>query len=143
MSHTCGNRCCTCKLCCCCGKRGATIFFALIGLLLAAGVIVPPVYVHETDRNYEKLFPILSYGREYLEEVTNEYFTTTNGKNKYEYESRGQHPVDEVAASTIEDLEMNNPNTHNIRAEGKSVPIQRKNPSGSKSIRGDAGNKYK
>lgn len=141
MSHTCGN--CACKLCCCCGKRGATVFFALIGLLLAAGVIVPPVYVHETDRNYEKLFPILSYGREYLEEVTNEYFKTTNGKQKYEYQNREQYPIDEVAASTIEDLEMNNPNVHNVRAEGNSVAVQRKIPSGSKSIRGDAGNKYK
>ena len=143
MSHTCGNRCCTCKLCCCCGKRGATIFFALIGLLLAAGVIVPPVYVHETDRNYEKLFPILSCGREYLEEVTNEYFKTTKGNQKYEYETREQYPVDEVAASTIEDLEMNNPNTHNVRTDGNSVPVQRKIPSDRKSNRGDAGNKYK
>ena len=49
---------------------------------------MPPVYVHETDRNYEKLFPILSYGREYLEEVTNEYFKATNGNRKYEYERR-------------------------------------------------------
>ena len=68
MSQTCGNG--GCRLCCCCGKRGATILFALIGLVLAAGVIVPPVYVHETDQNYGKLFPILSYGREYLEMVT-------------------------------------------------------------------------
>ena len=51
--------------------------------------------------------------------------------------------MDEVAASTIEDLEMSNPNIDNVRNEDNSVPVQRKIPPGSKSIRGEAGNKYK
>ena len=125
---------CRCKLCCCCcGKRGATIFFALIGLVLAAGVIVPPVYVHETDRNYEKLFPILSYGKEYLQMVTNEYFKKDGGlqydKNKEEF------PIDEVAASTIEKIDGHNQNMHNVRMQENTIAIQRKIPSGGHSGR--------
>ena len=81
------------------------MFFALIGLVLAAGVIVPPVYVHETDRNYEKLFPILSYGRAYLEEVTKEYFQNERGQN-HAYQTQNQYPREEVAASTIEEMNM-------------------------------------
>ena len=146
MSHTCGNRCCSCKLCGCCGKRGATIFFALVGLVLAAGVIVPPVYVHETDRNYEQLFPILSYGREYLDHVTKEYFKT-NEDQKYKYESSGQFPVDEVAASTIEDLEMKKQNVHNVRTHqevGDQSNIQQMSTkTGLKSYKNEARNNYK
>ena len=83
------------------------MFYALIGLVLAAGVIVPPVYVHETDRNYEKLFPILSYGREYLEEVTNQYFKDERAPN-HQFQTQNQFPIDEVAASTIEELDRKN-----------------------------------
>jgi ABC-type molybdate transport system permease subunit len=32
------------------GPRGATIFFGVVGLVFAAAVIIPPVYVHETDQ---------------------------------------------------------------------------------------------
>lgn len=76
-SGTCSCRCCNCSDCCCGGPRGATIFFSLVGLLLAAAVIIPPVYVHETDQNYTKLFPVLKYGRIYLESVTKNYHGTT------------------------------------------------------------------
>jgi len=92
----------------------------------------------------ENFFPILSYGREYLEIVTNEHFKPEGGQ-QYQYEDRKQFPVqEEVAASTIEDLEMNGQNVrNNVRVEDDTVAIQRKVPSGSKSIREQAGHKYK
>ena len=96
MSRTCGGG----GGCCCggcCGKRGATIFFALVGILLAAAVIGPPVYVHETDQDYKKLFPILSYGRKYLKNVTDKHYAANQYKIPY--------PMDEVAASTIQEAE--------------------------------------
>ena len=138
---SCGKRCCTCKLCCCCGKRGATILFALIGLVLAAGVIVPPVYVHETDRHYEKLFPILSYGRAYLEDVTNQYYQNERGQ-KHAYQTQNEYPMDEVAASTIEDLDMTNDNMRKI-GNRNNIPDQRQIQPDLKSIREEAGRKYK
>ena len=52
--------------CCCGGKRGATVAFGLLGLLLAAAVIAPPVYLYKTDQDYTKMFPIFKYGRLYL-----------------------------------------------------------------------------
>lgn len=105
-------------------------------------MIVPPVYVHETDKHYEKLFPILSYGRIYLEEVTKEYFKT-EASQQYEYKNRGQFPSDEVAASTIEDLEIKKQNVHNFRVKDSTIDIQRKIQPGRKSDRDQAGHKYK
>lgn len=43
--------------------------FGLLGLLLAAAVIAPPVYLYKTDQDYTKMFPIFKYGRIYLAEL--------------------------------------------------------------------------
>ena len=59
---------------CCCSRRAATITFSLIGLLLAVGVIVPPVYVYMTDRHFEKLFPAIKVARRFLADVTEQKF---------------------------------------------------------------------
>ena len=69
-----GKRCCRCggSCCgCCCSKRGATVCFSLVGLALAAAVIVPPVYIYAAteDRNFGLLFPILELSKEALEHV--------------------------------------------------------------------------
>ena len=55
--------------CCCCGRRGATVTFGLLGLLLASAVITPPVYIYKTDQDFTKMFPIFKYGRQYLAQV--------------------------------------------------------------------------
>ena len=65
--------CCCGSKCCCCGKRGATISFALLGLLLAAAVITGPVYIYKTDQNYAKMLPILRFGREQLERLVSDH----------------------------------------------------------------------
>ena len=36
--------------CCCCGRRGASITFALLGVVFAAAVITGPVYVYNHDQ---------------------------------------------------------------------------------------------
>lgn len=66
--------------CCCCGKRGATITFGLLGLVLAAAVITPPVYIYQTDQDFTKMFPILKFGRMYLAQATGseEMITSTS-----------------------------------------------------------------
>ena len=69
-----GKRCCRCggSCCgCCCSKRGATVCFSLVGLALAAAVIVPPVYIYAAteDRNFGLLFPILELSKDALEHV--------------------------------------------------------------------------
>ena len=72
-----GTACCGC----CCGKRGATITFSLVGILLAIAVIVPPVYIYMTDRDFDKLFPILRLSKRFLLQVTEAKFgagATTN-----------------------------------------------------------------
>ena len=66
----CGGACCGC----CCGKRGATITFSIIGLLLAVAVIVPPVYVYMTDRQFEKLFPVIGISKRLLIQATEAKF---------------------------------------------------------------------
>ena len=83
----------------CCGKRGATVFFALAGLLLAAAVIVPPVYVHETDKDYTKLFPILKYGRIYLEKAAEKYGPSFDETHEI-IPSVSDHPTDPATTST-------------------------------------------
>ena len=55
--------------CCCCGRRGATITFGLLGLLLASAVIAPPVYIYQTDQDFTKMFPIFKFGRQYLAQI--------------------------------------------------------------------------
>ena len=47
--------------------------FALLGLLLAAAVITPPVYIYKTDQNYSKMFPILKFGREQLARLASDH----------------------------------------------------------------------
>lgn len=64
----------SCPCCCCCGcfgggKRGATILYALVGLLLSTAIIVPPVYVHETDGDYAKLFPLVDCAKDLLRKM--------------------------------------------------------------------------
>ena len=55
--------------CCCCGRRGATVAFGLLGLLLASAVITPPVYIYKTDQDFTKMFPIFKFGRQYLAQI--------------------------------------------------------------------------
>jgi len=38
--------------CCCCGRRGASITFALLGIVFAAAIIAGPVYVYNVDQVY-------------------------------------------------------------------------------------------
>ena len=54
---------------CCCGRRGATVAFGLLGLLLASAVITPPVYIYKTDQDFTKMFPIFKFGRQYLAQI--------------------------------------------------------------------------
>ena len=66
--------CCCCRSkssggCCCCGRRGATVTFGLLGLLLASAVIAPPVYIYQTDQDFTKMFPIFKFGRQYLAQI--------------------------------------------------------------------------
>jgi len=49
------------------------VTFALLGLLLAAAVITPPVYIYKTDQNYSKMFPILKFGREQLARLASDH----------------------------------------------------------------------
>ena len=51
--------------------------FALLGLLLAAAVITPPVYIYKTDRQYSKMFPILKFGREQLARLVMDHNSIT------------------------------------------------------------------
>ena len=62
-----GNSCCGC----CCSKRGATVCFSLVGLVLAVAVIVPPVYVYAAteERNFKLLFPVLELSKDALQHV--------------------------------------------------------------------------
>ena len=57
-----------------CTKRAATLAFGAIGLILAVGIIVPPVYIYSTkggqEADYTILFPMLKYGRKYLQQIT-------------------------------------------------------------------------
>ena len=57
-----------------CTKRAATLAFGFIGLVLAASIIVPPIYIYTTqggqEGDYTILFPMLKYGREYLQMIT-------------------------------------------------------------------------
>ena len=52
--------------------------FALLGLLLAAAVITPPVYIYKTDQNYSKMFPILKFGREQLARLASDHNYAAN-----------------------------------------------------------------
>lgn len=63
MSCCCGKSGCGC---CCASKRGATVTFGLLGLLLSSALIAPPVYIYKTDQDYTKMFPMFKYGRQYL-----------------------------------------------------------------------------
>ena len=67
--------------CCCCGRRGATVAFGLLGLLLASAVIAPPVYIYQTDQDFTKMFPIFKFGRQYLAQMAggDPILTTTQG----------------------------------------------------------------
>ena len=74
MGGCCGSKCCSC----CCGKRGATVVFALLGLLLAAAVITAPVYIYKTDQDYAKMLPILRYGRQQLARLVSDHNNAAN-----------------------------------------------------------------
>ena len=71
-----GKVCCKGSACCgcCCGKRGATITFSLIGIMLAAAVIVPPVYIYTTDQDFNRLFPIIRLAKRFLRQITEDKF---------------------------------------------------------------------
>eukprot|EP00096_Caligus_rogercresseyi_P000936 TRINITY_DN1149_c0_g3_i3.p1 TRINITY_DN1149_c0_g3~~TRINITY_DN1149_c0_g3_i3.p1 ORF type:complete len:311 (-),score=57.21 TRINITY_DN1149_c0_g3_i3:1192-2124(-) len=65
-SGCCGGKACCC---CCCSKRGASICFSLIGLILATGVIVPPLWIYLHDQDYSKIFPVFNLARDYLGKI--------------------------------------------------------------------------
>jgi len=46
-----------------------------MGLALAAAVIAPPVYVHQTDGDYRRLFPLLHYSHAFLSRVADESYS--------------------------------------------------------------------
>merc|ERR1712131_86194 len=70
--------CCCCCFCCGpggCTKRAATIAFGVIGLVLAAAIIAPPLYIYTSTpepQDYTILFPVLKYGRTYLKQIVDE-----------------------------------------------------------------------
>ena len=47
--------------------------------MLAVAVVVPPVYVYMTDQDYDKLFPVLKYSKEFLRQVTDARFGKEEG----------------------------------------------------------------
>ena len=62
-----------------CTKRAATLAFGFIGLILAASIIVPPIYIYTTqggqEGDYTILFPMLKYGRQYLHMITEDQYS--------------------------------------------------------------------
>ena len=44
--------------------------FGFLGLLLAASIIAFPVYIYKTDQDYNKMFPVLTFGKNYLAKLT-------------------------------------------------------------------------
>jgi len=97
--------------CCCCAcwpggctKRAATLAYGVIGLILAVSIIVPPIYIYYTEggkeADYTRLFPMLKYGRQYLEQITDDQFkdespisiSTSNVENNHSIESAKNTP---------------------------------------------------
>lgn len=102
--------CCCCCACCPggCTKRAATLAFGLIGLVLAVGIIVPPIYIYSTqggqEADYTILFPMLKYGRQYLQKITDDQFpqeslSTTSLRNASAVESAKSTPNDNNMAN--------------------------------------------
>jgi hypothetical protein len=46
------------------------VLLGVVGLALSVVATVPPMYVHLTDKRYEKLFPVLPIARDFLKQVT-------------------------------------------------------------------------
>lgn len=87
-----------------CTKRAATLAYGVIGLILAVSIIVPPIYIYYTEggkeADYTRLFPMLKYGRQYLEQITDDQFkdespisiSTSNVENNHSIESAKNTP---------------------------------------------------
>jgi len=59
-----------------CTKRAASITFGVIGFILAVGMVVPPIYIYTQTpepQDYTILFPVLKYGRVYLQQIVDDY----------------------------------------------------------------------
>lgn len=63
-----------CCLCRSCTKRMATLALGVVSLVLSVSVVVPPAYVYlcpttseQEDKDYSVLFPLIKYGRRYLQ----------------------------------------------------------------------------
>ena len=93
-----------------CTKRAATLAFGFIGLILAGSIIVPPIYLYTTqggqEADYTILFPMLKYGRHYLQQITDDQFqrdppiiSTTSLANTSSMESAKNIPNDNVMAN--------------------------------------------
>jgi len=104
--------CCCCCACCPggCTKRAATLAFGVIGLILAGSIIVPPIYLYTAqggkDADYTILFPMLKYGRQYLQKITDDQFqrepltiSTTSLGNNSSMESAKNIPNDNTMAN--------------------------------------------
>ncbi|XP_040563409.1 uncharacterized protein [Lepeophtheirus salmonis] len=104
-----GKACC----CCCCSKRGATICFSIIGLIMASGVIVPPVWVYLHDQDYIKLFPMFNLARKYLSQINGDngnqvvIFSESNKDNLTNLTSpRIEDPTDDVHFASREKYKL-------------------------------------
>ena len=96
-----------------CTKRAATLAFGFIGLVLAASIIVPPIYIYTTEGgqegDYTILFPMLKYGRQYLKMITEDQYSqetqpistiaTTLGNHNNSFESAKPTPNDDIMAN--------------------------------------------
>jgi len=104
--------CCCCCACCPggCTKRAATLAFGFIGLILAASIIVPPIYIYTTqggqEGDYTILFPMLKYGRQYLDMITKDQYSqesqtisTIASSQNNSIESAKTTPNDDIIAN--------------------------------------------
>ena len=93
-----------------CTKRAATLAFGFIGLILAASIIVPPIYIYTTqggqEGDYTILFPMLKYGRQYLHMITEDQYSqesqtisTIASSQNHSIESAKTTPNDDIIAN--------------------------------------------
>ena len=93
-----------------CTKRAATLAFGFIGLILAASIIVPPIYIYTTqggqEGDYTILFPMLKYGRQYLHMITEDQYSqesqtisTIASSQNNSIESAKTTPNDDIIAN--------------------------------------------
>ena len=93
-----GSSCCGC----CCSKRFATISFAVIGLVLAVGVIIPPVYIYVIDDDFSQLFPAIGISKDFLRKVTDAKYVQEEDEPMVTVDNGGSdvHEVEEDESQT-------------------------------------------